>query len=396
MRTARISASLLLGALLLRAGPLSAQRAQLLVSIDSLEARAARDSNDAPAHYELALAYWVKRKYDLAEQQLRQAILIEPKTAPAYLALSYLPYARRPKLWDEEDDGKIPAEWSAAVEEAWSFRRQAFLLDPLVDLKPLALMIPPADVLHLGRNASAFYTYLMNGLGSFWDGQYGRAYQFFGEMAGRATEEERKKYASWFLWYEALAAAHINDFPRATNNIQILLDRAAADADASGGATLAFSSANHYRYTLATIQENAGKTRDAVSLYQEALTNDAGLYMAHVRLAGIYDEQHRTAAALEERRRAVAANPEDPSLLFDLGEALARAGEPAEAQAVLRQAVEANPRNVRALYVLGFVSVQVGNPAEAREAYRRFVELAPSRFDAQKAEARKRLDGLGS
>ncbi|MDZ4863576.1 MAG: tetratricopeptide repeat protein [Gemmatimonadota bacterium] len=396
MRIWHVTAVVGLGLTLLQIPPLQAQRAQLQVSIDSLVARAARDSNDAPAQYELALAYWVKHKYDLAEQQLRRAILIEPKTAQAYLALSYLPYARRPKLWDEEDNGKIPAEWTAAVEEAWGFRRRAFLLDPLVDLKPLALMIPPAEVLHLGRSSSAVYTYIMNGFGSFWDGQYPRAYQFFHDITGKDTDADRQKYAGWFLWYEALAAAHTGDFPRATTNIQFLLERAAADAEQSGGATLAFSSANHYRYALACIQETSGRTAEAIALLQEALTVDAGLYMAHVRLAGIYDEQHRTGAALEERRRAVAANPEDPSLLFDLGEALARAGEAEEAETVLGQAVAANPRNVRALYVLGFVARQMGHNVAARDAYTRFIELAPSRFKEQKVEARKRIEALGS
>lgn len=80
------------------AGEAMAQRVRLSVPMDELVLRAERDSNDAPAHYEVALGYWLGKKYDLAEQHLRQAILIEPKTAAAYLALSYLPYARRSKL----------------------------------------------------------------------------------------------------------------------------------------------------------------------------------------------------------------------------------------------------------------------------------------------------------
>lgn len=377
--------------ILLAAHPLAAQRARLLVPLDSLERRAVQDSNDAPAHYELALAYWFSRKYDDAERHLRQAITIEPHTAAAYLALSYLPYARRSRLWDEEEKGKVPADWLPVLEEAWHFRRQAFLIDPLVDLKPLALMIPPSSTLGLKGRAGAIYTYLMNGFGSFWDGQYGRAYQFLRDIAGDASEEERKKFASWFLWYEGLAAAHTTDYARAEADFRMLLARADSATRLDGGATLAFSSANHYRYTLAVILDLAGKSTEAVSLLQEALTNDVGLYMAHVRLAGILDDQHRSRSALEERRRAVAANPEDPTLVFQLGEALARAGELAEAQAVLRQARQANPRNVRALYVLGFVATQLGSKDEAREVYQQFLMLAPSRFSVQKAEVEKRL-----
>ncbi len=113
--------------------------------------------------------------------------------------------------------------------------------------------------------------------------------------------------------------------------------------------------------------------------------------MAHVRLATIYEDLHRPRGALEERRRAVAANPDDPGLLFDLGNALAKAGEPAEAQGVLRQARAANPRHVRTLYVLGWVEEQLGDTAAARDAYRQFMALAPSRFGAQKAEVALKL-----
>ncbi|HXI19705.1 MAG TPA: tetratricopeptide repeat protein [Gemmatimonadales bacterium] len=380
--------------LLAGAVPLAAQRVKLLVPVDALEARARQDSVDAPAHYELGLAYWVTEHYREAEAEFRRAIAIEPRTAPAYLALGYLPYADRSKLWNEEEKGKVPAEWQARMEEAARFRRLAFLIDPLVDLKPLALMIPPASQFGLKGNREAAYTYLMNGFGSFWDGQYGRAYGFLHDIAGDATEEQRQHFAAWFLWYEALAAAHISQPDRAIADLRILLARAEKAERADGGAMLAFSNANEYRYTLACILDQAGHQDEAISLLQEALTRDAGLYMAHVRLAAIYDARKKPLSALEERRRAVAANPDDPSLLFDLGEALARTGEIQEAHQVLRQARDANPRNVRALYVLAWVAEQLGDSAEARQALTSFLALAPSRFEAQKVTARSRLAAL--
>lgn len=377
------------------AAPVAGQRVKMLVPLTTLAERAVADSNDAPTRYEAALGFWLAQRYDDAERHLRAAIAIEPSLAQAYLALSFLPYARRDKLWDEVDKGKVPAEWLAAVNESEAFRRRAFLLDPLVDLKPLALMIPPPSTFGLGGNAKAAYTYLMNGFGAFWDGQYGTAYQFFRELAGNSTDEDRKqKFGAWFLWYEALAAAHAQDYPRAFADFRILLDRAQRVSDLGGGATLAFTLANQYRYALACILDQSGETREAVTLLKEVLTEDVGFYPAHSRLARIYEDQHRTPAALEERRRAVAASPDDPSLLFDLGEALARAGELVEAQGVLRQAVAANPRSHRALYVLAVVAQQVGSLPEAREMYTRFLAIAPSRFADQKAAARSRLDSL--
>lgn len=382
---------LLLAVLPVEAG---AQRVRLSVPMDSLVRRAEHDSNDAPAHYEVALAYWLAKKYDLAERHLREAIAIEPRTAAAYLALSYLPYARREKLWDEEDDGKVPAEWVAPLEEAWSFRRRAFLIDPMVDLKPVALMIPPASTLGLTRREQGFYTYLMNGYGSFWVGDYVKAYGFFQEIMKGVPDKDRREYASWFLWYEALAAAHASDHPRAVSDLRLLLERATAAEQKSGGATLVFSQANHYRYTLACVLDLGGQTGEAITLLQEALTNDVGLYAAHVRLAEIYERQRRTNASITERRRAVAANPDDPSLLTDLGEALARSGELPDAQAALRQAVAANPRSHRAWYLLGAIAQQLGATDEARAAYTRFLAIAPSRWESQRTEVRQKLSQL--
>jgi tetratricopeptide (TPR) repeat protein len=373
--------------------PLAAQYARLTVPLAAIEEQVATDSMDPAAHYDVALGYWLNRRYDEAERHLRRAIAIEPGMARAYLALSYLPYARRSKLWEEESKRKVPAELVPVVEEASRFRRRAFLIDPLVDLKPLALMIPPAGVLGLKGNAEAFYTYLMNGLGSFWDGQYDRAYQFFRDIVGSTPEAEHQKFAAWFLWYEALAAAHSNDYDRATTNLRVLMARTDSAAE-KGGAALVFSEANHYRYTLACVLDRAGRTSEAIQLLQEALTVDAGLYMAHVRLASIYAELKRPQASLEERRRAVAANPDDPSLLFELGEALARAGQLEEAHTTLKQAREANPNSVRTLYVLGWAAQQVGNIEESREAYQSFIARAPSLFAEQKATAARRLQEL--
>jgi tetratricopeptide (TPR) repeat protein len=374
--------------------PVQAQRVKLTVPLDTLIAHAQRDSNDAPAHYEVALGYWVNRKYDDAEKHLREAISIDPSMAEAYLALGFLPYARNSGLWDDVEKGKVSAEWLPKVEEAWHLRQRAYLLDPLVDLQPLALMIPPTGTFGMSRRQSELYTYVMNGFGAFWTGQYDQAYAFFSELTQGATPEDRKNFEDWFLWYEGLTAAHTFRYPQAAEDFQTLLTRAEARERPDSGVLVPFVEANDFRYTLATIKSKAGQVPEALKLFQDVLTSDLGMYEAHVRLAEMYEAQHRTQSALQERQRALETNPDDPALLLDLGEAMAKAGDLSDAYGYLEKAVAANPRSAKALYLFASVAQKLDQRDAAKVAYTHFIAMAPSVYSSQIAEARERLQAL--
>jgi Flp pilus assembly protein TadD len=97
---------------------------------------------------------------------------------------------------------------------------------------------------------------------------------------------------------------------------------------------------------------------------------------------------------VQERQRAVDANPDDASLLLDLGVALGKAGMMPQAESRLQAAVDANSRDTRALFWLGLAQMDLGKKAEARGSFTRFLELAPSRYDRQIAMAKERLAQL--
>jgi TolA-binding protein len=80
--------------------------------------------------------------------------------------------------------------------------------------------------------------------------------------------------------------------------------------------------------------------------------------------------------------------------LYDLGEALYRAGELSDAYGFLEKAVQANPRSARALYMFGSVAQKLEQTEEAKEAYTRFIAMAPSRFQEQIVEAGHRLETM--
>ena len=87
-------------------------------------------------------------------------------------------------------------------------------------------------------------------------------------------------------------------------------------------------------------------------------------------------------------------NPDDASLLTDLGVTLGKAGMMPQAETRLQAAADANPRDTRSLYWLGVAQQELGKTAEARAAFTRFVELAPSRYQPQVALAKDRLARL--
>jgi tetratricopeptide (TPR) repeat protein len=366
----------------------------LVVSLQELESRVARDSLDPLAHYDVALGYWVSRRFDEAEHCLRRAAAIEPKLAAAYLGLAYLPYARRPKLWKEEDRKKVPTEWVGRLEESERLFRRAFMVDPMVDLKVYGLVVPPRGKIVVGRNATETYAAIIQGFESFWDGQYAKSFSWLEQALKRIGRGKPDKVPEALLWYHGLAAAHIDLYDPALESFRTLLVRA-LDRERTDTLLRSFTlPSNQIRYVLATIARRAGRTDEALALYQETLANDLGLYMAHVQLAEIYEQRREWDLAILERRRALEAHPEDPSLLFDLGYTLARALRFEEAAETLREAMRANPLNARVPYTLGLVLLRLDDRDGAREAFRRFVAIAPSRFSSQVGEATRHLAAL--
>jgi tetratricopeptide (TPR) repeat protein len=383
----------------LDAQPAAAQRIKLPMKLPDLEAKVQKDSNDAAAHYNLALGYWSAKRYDDAEVQLTSAIQIEPRFAAAHLAKAYLPYARRPKLFEEGWEDKVPAEWQPKVEQSDREYRHAFMIDPLVDLRIMGAVTPSSpDFVGVSKAWGEVWGLYLQGYEDCQEGKYedcnGRFAAFIREIDGDRFSD---RIPDSVLWYKGLAAAHVGKFDDAIGNFRLLMGRDAErqkEREKKGYDQSLSLRTNEYRYTLATIYQAAGKTSEAASMYQEAVASDIGLYMAHVQLAGLAEGGRQFSTAITERRRAVDANPDDPSLLTDLGVTLGKAGQMEEAVSTLERAADANPRDVRPLYWLGIGYVQVNKIPEARTSFTQFIERAPSRYEKQVVAAKDRLAQL--
>lgn len=388
----------LLATLALAAGPGDAagQRVRLMVPLAELEASAARDSNDPMRHYDLALAYLLNRRADDAERALKTALEIDPASAPAHLAMAYIPFARNPRLWEiEEINEKTRPEIVQALEGSERHRRRAFMLDPLVDLRVLAAIIPPQG--KIGGGSGDIWNALILGFENFWVGNHQESLRLLTLVITSVSERRRERLPSFLYWYHGLAATHVGDFSTAITDFEFLLNRAVErerEEDARYFVQDPFRQSNDYRYFLATIKKRAGASDDAVALLQQCLVADLSLYPAHTQLAAIHETRRNWVEAIAERERALAIEPDNPALLFDLGTTLSRSGDLQQSIEVLTRAMDANPRNSRIPYLLGMTAYRMRRHDLARPALQRFLDLAPRRFGVQVTQVRATLDSI--
>jgi tetratricopeptide (TPR) repeat protein len=360
--------------------PAAAQSVRVTERLETLQERARIDSNNAAAHYNLAMGYWSKKKYDEAETSLRSAIGIEPQFADAHLALAIV------RNWDEDYWRRIrrlggDTLLDRSTRERDRYYRTAFLLDPLVDLK----------ILGATYRFGGYHDHFRDGLENLVEGRYQPAFDHFDrDLKDELERGPLDSVPDGLLWLHGLAAAHVERFDVAANGIRHLYDRVSRRVveDSTDEVPLI---ANDYRYLLAVLNHRMGKTEEALGLYQQVLENDLGNFMAHVQIARIYEGVQQWDMAITERKRAVETNPDDASLLLDLGITLGRAGQFDQAVEALEQAREMNPRDVRTLFWIGIAAFQLKKYDQAREAFASFIGMASTRFDRQITVARQRL-----
>lgn len=375
-----------------------AQQIKLPASLANLEKAARADSNDPAAHYNVALAYWNAKRWDDVDSALRRAIRVDPEFPAPHMALAYLPYARRSSLADEENENRVPDAWKAALEESDREYRRALMIDPLVELRLGDLVFPRSteylDVMK--EEFGEWFADYHDGLDQYFLGKYDDAYNRFQRVYNEINGAgHQARLWNTLLYWHGLSCAQVNKHDDAVQDFQVLLTRYLdAEAKKKDSTLHVPLRTNEFRYILAVMTQRAGKYNEAIDLYRQALENDIGLYEAHVRLANIYEDHQMMSQAVTERQAAVNANPEDGSLLYDLGKTLARAGQMPEAEKALRDAIAANPRDPRPHYLLGIVEQRQNKTVEARTALTEFVALAPSRYSQQVADAKQRLATL--
>ena len=364
---------------------------------DDLAALVQADSNEAQGHYLLGLEFIRKEKYDRAEASLRTTIALDPRKAEAYLALSYLPYMRRPQLRSEEMRGRVPDAWQARVEDGRKLYRRAFMIDPLVSLRPLSVLFPEGRwrSRDFTSDESKFYELFFEGFDDLAAGRYRDAMQRLDQLAKQVYHGGRDldRIPEFVLWARGMAAARVRADSIAIRDFQALVARGEKKERDPQLVPVPLRT-NEYRYILAVFHQRAADTTRAIELLRAAAEADLGLDMAHVRLAEIHRARRDVGGEMQERQRAVQSNPEDATLLLELAMLRYEVGEIEEAEAELQRATALNPRDPGAPYLLGVILQGLQRPAEARAMLQHAIAVAPKSKAYIADDARSRLARL--
>jgi tetratricopeptide (TPR) repeat protein len=381
---------------------LGAQSIRVGESVEELEARARRDSTDAAAHYNVALGYLSRRRWNEADSALARALRLDPQFAPAWLARSVV-HDRDERFWnDTRRRGPGDSARIAEIRQRVRFERRAYLIDPFVDLRVLGGFFRFEDyrdalTYYFGRDVGRFSDGMRLGLRGLVEGNAAAAFDGF-EMAlgawyGMTGVRYRDSVPEYLLFYHGMAAARSSRLPAAIQDFERLVARNIA-AETKDTTRFHPLRTNEYRYVLAALHQRAGDEQQAMQLYREVAENDLGNYMVHVQVARMAEAAGNWEGAITARRAAADINGDDHTMFLDLGQTLARAGRFAAAETALTRAQEMQPLDSRVAYRLGVVQQLLGKREEARHAFERFLALAPSRFTGPIADARQRLAAL--
>jgi tetratricopeptide (TPR) repeat protein len=137
----------------------------------------------------------------------------------------------------------------------------------------------------------------------------------------------------------------------------------------------------------------AGDPREALRLFESALSLDASRARSWNYLGGVHFALGDLSRALQHFRRALELDPRDVRACNNIGTTLERLGEFAQAEEAYQRAATIDPAYPVTQRNLGLLQARrLGNPEAARRAWLRYLELAPN--GAYAAEVRRELDAL--
>ena len=320
------------------------------------------DPNDAMAYYRLGDS--VRRTTPgLADQAFYWALRLDPTFADAYLARWML--LRQQFPWREMPDGSIrrlfDVEPNAAIATD-SLATLAVAYSPFLE----GTMDVPWWVLQESKSERGPAT---AGLRAYSLGNYRKAVD---EWAKALREEPR---AMMLRIPRAYAWVRLNEADSAIGDLTTLVRR--LDIVQRDSAFARYYSKDFVYYAIGLLQASQNRYEQARSAFEQALVENLGFYMAHVRLAGTAAALSDTSTAITELQTAMLIRGDDPLALVFYASLLIGTGRLTEAEYQLHAALRADSDYALPHVFLGLAAEQRHDTTMARAEYGLYLARSP-------------------
>jgi len=136
-----------------------------------------------------------------------------------------------------------------------------------------------------------------------------------------------------------------------------------------------------YVFQLALAFRDAGRMEDAVTclegLLEKELKRKVFTGFAYDELVRIFRQEGQHERLVDVCEKAVKVQPEDPALLFTLGDAYIRAGQSGKAIEIFLNLTRMDPESELYFSHLGLAFISAGDFGRAREAYEKSIAIDP-------------------
>ena len=136
-----------------------------------------------------------------------------------------------------------------------------------------------------------------------------------------------------------------------------------------------------YVFHLALVYRDSGRLKDAIEclegLLEKELKRKVFTGFAYDELVRIFRQEGQHERLVDICEKVVKAQPEDPALLFTLGDAYIRAGQSGKAIEIFSSLIRMDPESELYFSHLGLAFIAAGDFDRAREAYEKSIAIDP-------------------
>jgi tetratricopeptide (TPR) repeat protein len=347
--------------------------------------RSDEDTNDASAYIRRARSL-LYNSSDSAQAAAEAALFWAGRLDPTSSDVPYLLTVAliRPIIVKARQEGGLSGKrlrkelTPARIHRIDSLMREAWLREPFVnlDLEPMLCLNLVAPGLVRDPATKGYFAYQFK--------DYGLALDSWGKALARDSFRLDLRFHRAHTFHRAA------EYDSAVAELHAAL---ALVTQSDSGLELIVSPTYVLNYALGTAFERLGRVDSAKVAFRRSLTENLGLYMAHVRLSSLLLFEGDTAQALVEISLAAGVAPRDPVVASYYAFQLIAARRFAEATEQVRRAIAIDSVYATLYLLMGLAEQGVGRDSAALANLDTFLQRAP-RSDSRREWVAQRIAAL--